>query len=297
MKVLITGGSGLIGRKLTFDLVQKGNEVVHLTRYRNSRSGVKTYEWDWENGRLDKNCFDGVTHIVHLAGASIAEKAWTMKRKKFLVDSRVETAKLLHKKINELNISIEAFISASAIGYYGARTVDHIFTESDTSYNDFMGKCCNYWEQAADEFQKNCRVVKLRTGIVLDKEQGALAKMVSPHKYGLGSPLGSGNQWMPWISINDLSEMYIFFLENNLEGVYNSVSESITNKEFTQSIAEILGKKIRIPNIPPFIIKGIYGELADVILEGSRISKKKVKAAGFEFEDNDLKLTLEKLFL
>lgn len=296
MKVLITGGSGLIGRNLTLQLLKEENEVVHLTRSKNSRSSVKTFEWDWKKGKIDEKCFDGITHIVHLAGAPIAEKAWTMKRKHELVDSRVKTANLLYNKVEELGLNLEAFVSASGIGYYGAITKDQIFKETDEPYTDFIARCCVLWENAADQFKSKCRVVKLRTGIVLDKNDGALSKMSGPMKIGFGSALGKGKQWMPWISIDDIVRLYIFSLQNKgVEGAYNAIANNITNLEFTKTLASVMHKKLWAPNVPAFVLRGIYGELADVILEGSRIDNTKIKNSGFIFQDEDLNQTLKKL--
>ena len=185
MKVLITGGSGLIGNRITQLLLEKGVEVVHLTRHRNSKSGVKTYEWDWEKGTIDLKCFEEVTHIIHLAGAGIADKAWTTKRKRFLIRSRVHTTRLLFKHIEALD-KLESFISASGIGYYGARTTEEIFTAFSQPHDDFIAKCCIQWENAADLFKPYARVVKLRTGIVLDKNNGAIPKMSTSIKMGTG---------------------------------------------------------------------------------------------------------------
>ena len=256
MKVLITGGSGLIGRHLTSQLLKEKIEVVHLTRSRNSRSSVKTFEWDWKKGTIDEKCFDGVTHIVHLAGAPIAEKAWTMKRKHELVDSRVKTANLLHKKIKELDLELEAFISASGVGYYGAITSEKTYNEVDEPYHDFIARCCVLWEKAAHQFKAKCRVVTLRTGVVLDKHEGALQKMSGPMKIGLGSALGNGKQWMPWISINDIVDMYVFVLKNNtIEGAYNAVANNITNLDFTNVLADVMNKRLWAPKVPSFVLK------------------------------------------
>lgn len=296
MKVLITGGSGLIGRNLTSQLLKDGDEVVHLTRSKNSRSSVKTFEWDWKKGKIDEKCFERVTHIVHLAGAPIAEKAWTMKRKHELVDSRVETTNLLYHKVEELGLNLEAFVSASGVGFYGARSEDKLFNEADAPYNDFIARCCVLWENAADQFKSKCRVVKLRTGIVLDKHDGALSKMSGPMKIGFGSALGKGKQWMPWISIDDIVRLYIFSIRNkNIEGAYNAVANNRTNSEFTKTLASVMHKKLWAPNVPAFVLRGIYGELADVILQGSRVDNKKIKDSGFIFQDEDLNHTLKKL--
>ncbi len=196
MKVLITGGSGLIGNRITQLLLEKGVEVVHLTRNRNSKSGVKTYEWDWKKGTIDLKCFEEVTHIIHLAGAGIADRAWTTERKRFLIRSRVHTTRLLFKHIEALD-KLESFISASGIGYYGAITTKEIFTASSQPHDDFIAKCCIQWENAADLFKPYGRVVKLRTGIVLDKNKGAIPKMSTSIKMGLVLPLVMANNTCP----------------------------------------------------------------------------------------------------
>ncbi len=296
MKVLITGGSGLIGNRITQLLLGKGVEVVHLTRHRNSKSGVKTYEWDWEKETIDLKCFDKVTHIIHLAGAGIAERAWTTKRKRFLIRSRVHTTRLLFKHIEALE-KLESFISASGIGYYGARTTEEIFNASSQSHDDFIAKCCIQWENAADLFKPFARVVKLRTGIVLDKNKGAIPKMSTSIKMGMGAPLGNGKQYMPWIHIDDIANLYIYALTTEMNGVYNAVSsQHATNRELTQEIAAQFNKKIRLKKVPSLIIKTIYGEMADILLKGSRVSNDRLLKSGFKFQYSDLKNALQNIF-
>ena len=296
MKVLITGGSGLIGNRITQLLLGKGVEVVHLTRHRNSKSGVKTYEWNWEKGTIDLKCFDKVTHIIHLAGAGIAERAWTTKRKRFLIRSRVHTTRLLFKHIEALE-KLESFISASGIGYYGARTTEEIFNASSQSHDDFIAKCCIQWENAADLFKPFARVVKLRTGIVLDKNKGAIPKMSTSIKMGMGAPLGNGKQYMPWIHIDDIANLYIYALTTEMNGVYNAVSsQHATNRELTQEKAAQFNKKIRLKKIPSLIIKTIYGEMADILLKGSRVSNDRLLKSGFKFQYSDLKNALQNIF-
>ena len=296
MKVLITGGSGLIGSKITELLLKKNITVVHLTRHRNSKSGVKTYVWDWEKGTIDLKCFNEVTHIIHLAGAGIADKAWTTKRKRFLIKSRVHTTRLLFKHIEALE-KLESFISASGIGYYGARSSEEIFTTSSQPHTDFIAKCCIQWENSADLFKPFARVVKFRTGIVLDKDNGALPKMSSSIKLGLGAPLGNGGQYMPWIHIEDIANLYIYALTNEMSGAYNAVSsQHATNKELTQEIAIQLNKKIRLKRVPSFFIKTIYGEMADLLLKGRRVSSQGLLKSGFKFSYPDLKSALQNIF-
>jgi len=296
MKVLITGGSGLIGNRITQLLLEKGVEVVHLTRHLNSKSGVKTYEWNWEKGTIDLKCFNEVTHIIHLAGAGIADKAWTTKRKRFLIKSRVHTIRLLFKHIEALD-KLESFISASGIGYYGARNTEEIFTTASQPHADFIAKCCIQWENAADLFKPYARVVKFRTGIVLDKENGAIPKMSSSIKLGIGAPLGNGEQYMPWIHIDDIANLYIYALTNKMNGIYNAVSsQHTTNKELTKEIAVQLNKKIRLKRVPSFLIKTIYGEMADILLKGSRVNNEGLLKSGFKLEYPDVKSALKNVF-
>lgn len=298
MKVLITGGSGLIGRSITHELLKQDISVVHLTRNCNSLAGVKTYEWDWEKKQIDTSCFKDVTHIIHLAGAGIADKPWTMRRKRFIVKSRVHTTRLLNEKVNELNLPLKAFISASGTGYYGAQTIDKIFDEKEPAYKDFIAECCVQWEEAADLFETNSRVVKLRLGIVLNKNEGALPKLSSFINKGIGSAIGSGKQYMPWIHLDDAVNLFIESLKNEkMKGVYNAVApEHQTNKEFTIELAKALNKKVRVPNVPPFVLKTIYGELADILLYGSRVSSEKLLKEGFQFKYNELNKALDQIY-
>ncbi len=298
MKVLISGGSGLIGIELTKKLIQNGIEVTHLTRAKNSKAGVKTYVWDWKKKYLEENALDGVTHIVHLAGAGIADKAWTMERKRLIVKSRVLTARLLLEEVKEQNIPLKAFVSASGIGYYGATTSDKIYTETDKRGDDFVAECCVQWENAADQFESICRVVKFRTGIVLDKNGGAVEKIADTIKKGIGAPIGTGRQFMPWIHIEDMVEMYYQSIMNeSISGEYNAVaSQHSNNIEFTEALAKSLGKKLWLPKVPSFVIKLMFGEMAAIVLEGSKVSNRKILETGFEFKHNDLEEALKSLY-
>ena len=298
MKVLITGGSGLLGSSLTQKLLSENIEVVHLTREKNSKNDVKNYLWNWGKNEIDERCFNGITHIIHLAGAGIAEKAWTQKRKNTIVKSRVLTARLLHSKIKSLNIDLKAFISASAVGFYGAQVSEKEFNESDVSYEDFMGNCCKQWENAADLFIPISRVVKLRLGVILDKDFGALPRIARMIKNRIGSPLGTGNQYMPWIHIDDAVEIFYKAIRNNeYSGVYNAVStENITNSILTKSVGRVLNRKIWLPNVPSFILRFLYGEMSDTILKGVKVSNKKIKNLGFKFKYNKIDEALKYIY-
>jgi uncharacterized protein (TIGR01777 family) len=298
MKILITGGSGLLGSSLTQKLLSENIEVVHLTREKNSKNDVKNYLWNWGENEIDEKCFNGITHIIHLAGAGIAEKAWTQKRKNTIVKSRVLTARLLHSKIESLNIDLKAFISASAVGFYGAQVSEKEFNESDVSYEDFMGNCCKQWENAADLFVPISRVVKLRLGVILDKDFGALPRIARMIKNRIGSPLGTGSQYMPWIHIDDAVEIFYNAIRNNeYSGVYNAVStENITNSILTKSVGRVLNRKIWLPNVPSFILRFLYGEMSDTILKGVKVSNKKIKNLGFKFKYNKIDEALKYIY-
>ena len=298
MKVLITGGSGLLGTALTKKLLNNNIEVVHLTRNKSSKNDVKNYLWDWGENEIDENCFKDVTHIVHLAGAGIAEKAWTKKRKKIIVKSRVLTSRLLHSKISTLKLNISAFISASAVGIYGAQVSDKIFTEEDQAFEDFMGNCCKQWENAVDQFKSTTRTVKFRLGVILDENHGALPRIANMVKNSLGSPLGNGKQYMPWIHIEDAVNLFFeAILKKSISGTFNAVSgDFIDNRNLIMKIGEELNKKIWLPNIPSFVLKFLYGEMSDTILKGVKVSNKKIKDTGFKFKYEKIEDALREIY-
>ena len=297
-RVLITGGSGLIGSKLTKKLLNSGFEVVHLTRAKNSKHDIKTYEWDWGKNYLDEKCLENTKHIIHLAGAGIAEKPWTTRRKEIIVKSRVLTTRLIHKAIEENNHDITSFVTASGIGFYGAITNEIVHTENYPPYKDFIGNCCEQWERSADLFEKNAKVLKLRLGIVLDENDGALPKISSMIKKGLGSPIGRGNQYMPWVHVDDVVSVFFNAIIQKIPaGTYNVVSsQHVNNEELTHAIAKALNKKIRLPNVPSFVLKFIYGELADILLEGVKVANDKIKSAGFQFKYDKLEEALNEIY-
>ena len=193
--ILITGGSGLIGTALTSALLADGHAVRHLGRTSRSVPGIRSYVWDVMRGTMDRATLSDVDHIIHLAGAGIAEKRWTTARVKELIDSRTESARLLLHKAQEQQVRVKSFISAAGINYYGAITRDHVFAENDAAASDTIGTISRLWEEAVDEWAPHTRVVKLRTPVVLTPNGGALAKLAAPVRYGLGSALGRGKQW------------------------------------------------------------------------------------------------------
>lgn len=294
--ILITGAGGLIARELAKKL-ENEYTVRFLTR---KKKHSNEFEWNIKEKTIDDKAFEGVSHIIHLAGANISEKRWTDERKKELISSRVDSADLILKTLQQKKIKLKSFISASGINYYGTKTTDTIFTENDGPGNDFLSEVVVLWERAADQFKEQNlaeRVVKIRTAVVLSEKDGALKKMLPTIQMGIGSALGNGKQYMPWIHIDDICSIYEFALKNlHMDGAFNAVSpQHTTNKNFTKKIAEVIKKPLFMPNVPGFVLKLIFGELADALLEGSRASSEKIQKAGFQFKFPDLKNALENL--
>ena len=286
LSVLITGGSGLIGRYLTSALLAKGYKVSHLSRKTNQFGKVRVFRWDPDKGILDPQVFEGVDYIVNLAGANIGEKRWTGARKREIENSRIDSAQLLYRVIKENKIPIKAFISASAVGYYGSITSDKIFAENDPPADDFLGTVCRKWEEAADHFSGiGVRVVKLRTGVVMEKSDSALSKMMMTARFGFLVQTGNGRHYMPWIHITDLCNIYLKAIEDQeMNGAYNAVSpQHVTHKVFVETLAKVLGKTVFPVPVPGIILKAALGEMSDVVLKGSRVSAEKISKSGYAF--------------
>ena len=293
-KILITGASGLIGKKLTELLSAKGYEVIHLLRKKPTNSNVKFHLWNPDKNELEESAFENIDHVIHLSGENISNKRWTDSQKKILCDSRIATANLLFEKSR--NAKLKTFVSASGISLYGTATTENIYDEEATPTRDFLAQLTVDWEKAADQFSdRGVRVVKIRTSVVLSKKGGALEKILKPIRMGFGSPLGNGKQYFPWIHLDDLCQIYINAVQDkNLSGAYNAVApEHCTNRELTLAIAKNLGKRIWMPAVPAFVIKLLFGEMGNLILKGSRISSEKILKTGFQFQYQTLDAALK----
>lgn len=300
MKILITGGTGLVGSYLIPKLIEKGHQVNILSRstHQDKNPNINYYQWDIKKGEIDSDSLKGVDTIIHLAGAGIADKKWTPERKKTLIDSRVKSLELIYSAIVHSKSKPKKLISTSGIGYYGAITTDNIFTENDKPGDDFVAEICIKWEDAALKFKNiGLDVFIPRVAVVLTEKGGALERMKTPTKFNIGSPLGSGKQWMPWIHIEDLCNIYEKAIEDeSLTGIYNaSSSQHIQNKNFSKTLANTLGKAHFMPNVPSFVLKLLFGEMANIILEGSRVSNEKIIQTGFDFKYQKLDKALEDL--
>jgi uncharacterized protein (TIGR01777 family) len=297
-KILITGGTGFIGMHLSKFLREKGYAVGILSRSVGKAEGIHVHLWEPDKDVIDREAVLGADYIVHLAGAGIGDMRWTEARKKLIINSRVQSTRIIFDCIKGGNNKLKAFISASAIGYYGAVTTERIFKETDEGAHDFPGETCRIWEKAADPFGiAGIRTVKIRTGIVLASDGGILKKMRIPAKAGIMPTLGSGKQYMPWIHMIDLCGIYLKAIEDtNLNGAYNAVApEHITNHAFTATLSKTLSGPDWLPNIPEIFLKIRFGEMASMILQGSRVSSEKISDAGFRFKFPELKGALEHL--
>jgi len=294
--VLISGGTGFIGKHLTDLLIGKGYTVSILSRsQKQNTANVFYYKWDVSAGFIEEDAVLKADYIVHLAGENIAEKRWTNVRKEAIVQSREQSIKLIYSVLKKNNKKLDAFVSASGIGIYGAINGPEICSEDTAPANDFLGTTCQKWEAAADTIADfGIRVVKIRTGLVLGKDDGFLKKLTPIFKFRLGSALGTGKQYMPWIHVDDLCGIYLEAINNsNMAGPYNAaVNDNTTNAVFSKTLAEIYGYSVWLPNVPAFLIKMAMGEVAQIILTGRRVSSLKIQESGFKFQFTTLKTAL-----
>jgi len=246
-----------------------------------------------KNGVIEKDCIKDVHAIVHLAGASIAEP-WSNSYKKTIIKSRTDTAALLHKTLSENSHQVENFISASAIGVYPSSLEKLYFEEDNVVADNFVGEVVKKWEAAADKFESaGLDVAKIRVGLVLAQNGGMLEKIKKPISLNMGAALGSGKQWQSWIHVDDLAGIFLFAIQNHLTGVYNAVAPNpVTNKELTKDLANKMGKSVWLPNVPPFALKALLGEMSQIVLSSQLVSSKKIESAGYNFSYNNLSRAL-----
>jgi len=299
MIVLITGATGLVGCKISALFKEEGVTVHYLSTSKNKIVTTPTYKgfyWNPTTKEIDANAFKGVTTIVHLAGASVA-KRWTASYKKAILSSRIDSAALIYDTLKSLNHEVTHFITASGISVY-PNSKTKLYTEENKEVDDtFLARVVVAWEAAADQFvDLGLEVTKVRTGIVLDKNEGALPKILAPIKVGFGATIGSGKQWQSWIHIDDLASVYHCIIHKQWEGVYNAVAPNpVTNKKMTKLIASILDKTLWLPDVPGFFLRLILGDMAVIVLEGQLVSAQKLEKKGFAFEFYNLENALQDL--
>ncbi|MGZ5191057.1 MAG: TIGR01777 family oxidoreductase [Flavisolibacter sp.] len=302
--VLITGGTGMIGTALTKALVAKNYQVIILTRnVKKSKSQDKNIsyaEWDPQQQIIDKDAIQKADCVIHLAGANVSGGRWTKRRKKEIIDSRVQSGQLIVKALKEFPHHVKTVISSSAIGYYGpdSTSTSKPFIETDSPVNDFLSTVVQKWEQAIQPAQNHVkRMVILRTGIVLSREGGAYNEFVKPLKFRVASILGNGKQIVSWIHIDDLVRLYIEVLGNEKwNGIYNAVTpKPVSNKEMIQAIAKNSGKSYITMTVPEFVLKIVVGEMSVEVLKSTTVSSSKLTEAGFHFLYPDINSAAKEL--
>ena len=300
-KVLITGGTGLIGHHLADVLIDAGYEVAILTRSPAKTSHHRSFRWDPAAGTIDEAAIPYADYVVNLAGASVADGKWTDERKHAIMGSRLDGLALLHRELARPGHHVRAVLSASAIGIYGD-SGDQLLTEDTPPglpTEDFLADVAQQWELAAAPIAAlGIRTIVPRIGVVLSTEGGALPQMARPVKLGAGAALGSGQQYMSWIHIDDLCRLFMAMLDDvTWRGVYNAVAPNpVTNQEFTKMLAEVLHRPLLLPKVPAFGLKLALGEMSDVVLASQRVSADKVLAHNFVFEYPQLTEALKALY-
>ncbi|QJD78413.1 TIGR01777 family oxidoreductase [Spirosoma rhododendri] len=297
--VLLTGGTGSIGTRLTQLLHQQGYQVSYLSRENKPVSGVTVYQWDIKKGQIDPKAIQTADYIIHLAGAGIADGRWTDERKDEILGSRTQSTELLAKALATHEHHVEAFAGSSAIGYYGGDTGDRPITETTPGGTDFLATVTRAWEKSEDQIAAlGIRTVKLRTGVVLSPNGGALPKIAQPIRLGAGAPLGSGQQYISWIHIDDICRMYIQALtDSSWSGAYNATAPMpATNQDLTKAIADVLHRPLILPNVPAFALKLLFGEMAITVLGGNYVINKRIAdETSFTYQYADLNLALKNL--
>lgn len=293
--ILIGGGGGMIGYRLSQLLRDNNHEVLHLSRSPRPHAFFPTYQWDVDRGYIDKEAIRRADYVVNLAGAGIADKRWTKKRKKLIIDSRVDSTRLFLSYFRKLDHWPQAFLSGAAIGYYGDRGKVLLHEEAGPG-EGFLSSSCQEWEAAIQEVAASgLRTVTYRIGIVVSSKGGALPKMMLPLRFHIGAYFGSGEQYYSWIHIDDLCRLFVYGMEKKwMTGTFNAVAPGpVTNRTFIQEMGKALDKPMIMVQVPAFALRLALGEMADTVLDSTRVSSQKIEKAGYRFEFTEVKGAVE----
>ena len=301
MKVLITGATGLIGKEIvsychTYDIA-----VHYLSTSKEKlkdQPNYKGFYWNPKLNIIDTACFEGVNAIINLAGATIA-KRWTAAYRIEILDSRTKSLQLLKEALSTTNHKVKHIISASAIGVYPDSLTNYYDESNSEISKSFLGDVVKAWEYAVDSFETlDIKVSKIRIGLVLAENEGALPQIAKPVRYGIGAAFGDGKQWQSWIHVSDLARIFVYVLQNELEGIFNGVAPNpVTNTELTKSVARTIKRPLWLPNIPRFFMQLVLGDMHILLFESQRVSSKTIEDAGFDFDYHHLQLALEDLLV
>jgi uncharacterized protein (TIGR01777 family) len=293
--ILIAGGTGLIGSRLTQLLTANGHKVSYLSRKPGNYHGITAYKWDPAKGMMDSKALDTVTHIVSLAGESIANGRWTKEFKEKVITSRLQAAKTIRNALLNNDHEVEAIVAASAIGFYGSEK-NKIFDEDDNVGVGFLSETTKQWEDAYNDMP--IRTTLLRIGIVLDKDGGALPQMAMPVSFGIAPIIGSGKQMMSWIHLNDLCTIFTSALfDDKYHGKINAVaSNPVSHKEFMQTLKKVVCPYALTIPTPAALIRLILGEKSALVLDDTHVINKKLLNLGFEFEFSTLQIALKNIY-
>lgn len=301
MRILITGATGLIGQEIVALCHEKNFKVNYLTTRKDkiaSKDNYKGFYWNPDTFEIDSECFSGVSAIINLAGASIS-KRWTESYKKEILSSRINSLRTLHKALQKEGAkNITSFVSASAIGIY-PHSLSSYYTEDEKWVDDsFLGEVVDAWEKEVDSFKTfDLNLSRIRIGLVMSSNGGALPEMAKPIKNYVGAAFGNGQQWQSWIHIGDLARIFLFTVEHELQGVYNGVAPNpVTNNKLVKEIAKVLKKPLILPNIPKFVMKAILGEMSYILFASQRASSKKIEDEGFIFDFPNISTTLQNIY-
>ncbi|MCX2720522.1 TIGR01777 family oxidoreductase [Lentiprolixibacter aurantiacus] len=301
MKLLITGATGLVGGELLKICREEGIPVNYLTTRRNkiqNGDNLKGFYWNPQNGEIDLSCFEGVTTIINLAGASVA-KRWTAAYKKKIVSSRVDSLRTLRLGLAKSGKGqVSSLISASAIGIYPSSFTEYYTEKAEGEDTGFLGQVVASWEEEALKFETLAiKTSLLRIGLVLSEKGGALPQIVMPIRKYVGAAMGSGEQWQSWIHIEDLARMIIFLAQKEGSGVFNAVAPNpVTNKRLTRETAKVFKRPLWLPNIPQFVMKIVLGEMSSILFASQRVSSQKIEKHGFNFHYQNICRALEDLY-
>ncbi|MHB8931347.1 MAG: TIGR01777 family oxidoreductase [Melioribacteraceae bacterium] len=298
-KVILTGATGLIGKNIADKLIQRGDEVTIFTRSVDKAklvipNAVEYVAWNYEQDDWKKK-LDGKDAVIHLAGENVMAKRWNVEHKKNIYNSRVATTRSLVRAIENVKDKPNVLISASAVGYYG--NSEEPVTEESKHGKDFLANVVRDWEKETEEISRHgVRRVNIRTGIVLDKHEGALARMITPYKFFIGGPLGSGRQWFPWIHLEDVAGIFLFALDNeNVHGALNAVSPNpLRMNEFCNTLGAAMHRP-SLFKVPAFVLKIIFGEVAEVLLSGAKVIPERTMGEGYKFRFENIENALKNL--